>query len=64
MFVATRHGRFTMSRLLHTILEKVVEDVNDVGPDLSRKRVTIGGPFVRDKLVAIIQCEHLSKFIL
>ena len=53
-----------MSRLLHTILEKVVEDVNDVGPDLSRKRVTIDGPFVRDKLGTINQREDLSKFIL
>ena len=52
------------ARRLHTILEKVVEDVSYDGPDLPRKRVTIDGPFVRDKLGAIIQREDLSKFIL
>jgi ATP-dependent protease HslVU (ClpYQ) ATPase subunit len=31
---------------------------------LPRKRVTINGPFVRDKLNAIIEREDLSKFIL
>lgn len=52
------------ARRLHTILEKVVEEVSYEGPDLPRKRVTIDGPFVRDKLGAIIQREDLSKFIL
>ena len=52
------------ARRLHTILEKVVEDVSYDGPDLPRKRVTIDGSFVRDKLGAIIQREDLSKFIL
>jgi ATP-dependent HslUV protease ATP-binding subunit HslU len=52
------------ARRLHTILEKVVEDVSYEGPDLPRKRVTIDGSFVRDKLGAILQREDLSKFIL
>jgi ATP-dependent HslUV protease ATP-binding subunit HslU len=52
------------ARRLHTILEKVVEEVSYDGPDLSRKRVTIDGTFVRDKLNAIIEREDLSKFIL
>jgi ATP-dependent HslUV protease ATP-binding subunit HslU len=49
---------------LHTILEKVVEEVSYDGPDLAQKHVIIDGPFVRDKLGAIIQREDLSKFIL
>jgi ATP-dependent HslUV protease ATP-binding subunit HslU len=52
------------ARRLHTILEKVVEEVSYDGPDLPRKRVTIDGAFVRDKLNAIIEREDLSKFIL
>jgi ATP-dependent HslUV protease ATP-binding subunit HslU len=52
------------ARRLHTILEKVVEEVSYEGPDLSDKRVTIDGKFVRDKLGPIMQREDLSKFIL
>jgi ATP-dependent HslUV protease ATP-binding subunit HslU len=52
------------ARRLHTILEKVVEEVSYEGPDLTNKRVVIDGKFVRDKLGAIIQREDLSKFIL
>jgi ATP-dependent HslUV protease ATP-binding subunit HslU len=52
------------ARRLHTILEKVVEEVSFEGPDLQNKRVMINGDFVREKLGAIIQREDLSKFIL
>jgi len=52
------------ARRLHTILEKVVEEVSYEGPDLAQKRVTIDGKFVRDKLGEILQREDLSKFIL
>jgi len=52
------------ARRLHTILEKVVEEISFDGPDLPRKRVVIDGPFVRDKLGPIIEREDLSKFIL
>jgi ATP-dependent HslUV protease ATP-binding subunit HslU len=52
------------ARRLHTILEKVVEDVSYDGPDLPKKRVAIDGAFVRDKLGAIIEREYLGKFIL
>lgn len=52
------------ARRLHTILEKVVEEVSYDGPDLQNKHVVIDGDFVRNKLGAIIQREDLSKFIL
>jgi ATP-dependent HslUV protease ATP-binding subunit HslU len=52
------------ARRLHTILEKVVEEVSYEGPDLQNKHVVIDGEFVRSKLGAIIQREDLSKFIL
>ena len=52
------------ARRLHTILEKVVEEVSFQGPDLAGQRVVIDAAFVRDKLGAIIQREDLSKFIL
>ncbi len=52
------------ARRLHTILERVVEEVSFEGPDLPEKHVVIDGKYVRDKLGAIMQREDLSKFIL
>ena len=52
------------ARRLHTILERVVEDVSFEGPDLADKYVVIDGKYVRGRLSEILQTEDLSKFIL
>jgi ATP-dependent HslUV protease ATP-binding subunit HslU len=52
------------ARRLHTILERVVEDVSFEGPDLPDKHVVIDGKYVRGRLTEILQTEDLSKFIL
>ncbi len=52
------------ARRLHTILERVVENVSFDGPDLSDKRVVIDGRYVRDRLADVLEKEDLSKFIL
>jgi ATP-dependent HslUV protease ATP-binding subunit HslU len=52
------------ARRLHTILERVVEDVSFDGPDLPDKRVVINGDYVRGRLANILEKEDLSKFIL
>ena len=52
------------ARRLHTILERVVEDVCYDGPDLPQKRVVIDAAYVRGRLDAILQKEDLTKFIL
>ncbi len=52
------------ARRLHTILERVVEDVSFHGPDLAEKRVVIDGKLVHEKIGAITQKEDLSKYIL
>jgi ATP-dependent HslUV protease ATP-binding subunit HslU len=52
------------ARRLHTILERVVEDVSFDGPDLENKHVVINGAIVREKIGAITQKEDLSKYIL
>ncbi len=52
------------ARRLHTILERVVEDVSFEGPDLAEKRVVIDGAVVREKIGAITKREDLSKYIL
>jgi ATP-dependent HslUV protease ATP-binding subunit HslU len=52
------------ARRLHTILERVIEDISYEGPDLEPKRVAIDANYVRTKIGAILQKEDLSKFIL
>src|SRR6266705_946659 len=50
------------ARRLHTILERVVEDVSFDGPDLPDKHVKIDGRYVRVRLTEILKREDLSKF--
>jgi ATP-dependent HslUV protease ATP-binding subunit HslU len=52
------------ARRLHTILERVVEEISYEGPDLANKRVTIDAAYVRGRLSEIMEKEDLSKFIL
>jgi len=52
------------ARRLHTILERVVEDVSFEGPDLANKTVTITGAWVREKIGPIAKNDDLSKYIL
>ena len=65
--IACEVNRITQNigaRRLHTILERVVEDVSFQAPDLASKRVTIDGDYVRGRLMEILEKEDLSKFIL
>jgi ATP-dependent HslUV protease ATP-binding subunit HslU len=63
-FEVNRTAQNIGARRLHTILERVVEEVSFDGPDLADKRVTIDGHYVRDRLTSILEKEDLSKFIL
>jgi ATP-dependent HslUV protease ATP-binding subunit HslU len=63
-FEVNRTAQNIGARRLHTVLERVVEEVSFEGPDLRDKRVRIDGPYVRDRLGVILQREDLSKYIL
>jgi ATP-dependent HslUV protease ATP-binding subunit HslU len=63
-FEVNRMNQNIGARRLHTVIEKVVEEISFDGPDLPDKRVVIDGKFVREKLGAIAQREDLSRFIL
>jgi ATP-dependent HslUV protease ATP-binding subunit HslU len=63
-FEVNRQQQNIGARRLHTILERVVEDISFEGPDLPDKRVVIDGAYVRQRLDQIVQKEDLSKFIL
>jgi len=63
-FELNRSSQNIGARRLHTILERVMEDVSFEGPDLEPKTVVIDGKLVRDKIGAITAKEDLSKYIL
>ncbi|MBM4038266.1 MAG: ATP-dependent protease ATPase subunit HslU [Planctomycetes bacterium] len=52
------------ARRLHTVLEKLVEDISFDAPDLPQRSVTLDAAAVRDKLKAIVADEDLSRYIL
>jgi ATP-dependent HslUV protease ATP-binding subunit HslU len=52
------------ARRLHTVLEKVLEEVSFGAPDFTAKTVRIDAAYVRDKLDRVLKDEDLSRYIL
>jgi ATP-dependent HslUV protease ATP-binding subunit HslU len=52
------------ARRLHTILERVVEEICFEAPEVAEKRLRITGEQVRSRLGSILQKEDLTRFIL
>ncbi|MDD2421009.1 MAG: ATP-dependent protease ATPase subunit HslU [Heliobacteriaceae bacterium] len=52
------------ARRLHTILEKVLEDISFYAPNLQEKQVVIDRGYVDSRLAAILEEEDLSRYIL
>jgi len=52
------------ARRLHTVMEKLVENVSFDAPDMNGAEVVIDAKYVQDKLQAIAKDEDLSRYIL
>jgi ATP-dependent HslUV protease ATP-binding subunit HslU len=52
------------ARRLHTILEKLLEDISFEAPEKSGEKLSIDKIYVRDRLADIIKDEDLSRYIL
>jgi ATP-dependent HslUV protease ATP-binding subunit HslU len=52
------------ARRLHTILEKLLEEVSFEGPDLKKKTVKVDAVYVRKQLAEIVKDQDLSRYIL
>jgi ATP-dependent HslUV protease ATP-binding subunit HslU len=52
------------ARRLHTILEKILEDISFQAPTMGAKTFTVTADYVRKQLTEIIGDEDLSRFIL
>jgi ATP-dependent HslUV protease ATP-binding subunit HslU len=52
------------ARRLHTVMEKLLDEISFEGPDLQNKVVTIDEAYVTKMLADIVKNEDLSRYIL
>jgi ATP-dependent HslUV protease ATP-binding subunit HslU len=52
------------ARRLHTIMEKLLDEISFEGPDLKKKVVRIDAPYVQKQLMDIVKNQDLSRYIL
>jgi ATP-dependent HslUV protease ATP-binding subunit HslU len=52
------------ARRLHSVVEKVLEDISFDAPDITKKTFTVTEDYVRNKLKDILASEDLKRYIL
>jgi ATP-dependent HslUV protease ATP-binding subunit HslU len=52
------------ARRLHTVMERLLDEISFEGPDLAEKSITIDADYVRRMLADIVKNEDLSRYIL
>jgi ATP-dependent HslUV protease ATP-binding subunit HslU len=52
------------ARRLHTVMERLLDEISFEGPDLRDKMITIDAAYVERMLAAIVKNEDLSRYIL
>jgi ATP-dependent HslUV protease ATP-binding subunit HslU len=52
------------ARRLHTVMEKLLEEISFSAPDLKERQITITADYVRERLANLIADEDLSRYIL
>jgi ATP-dependent HslUV protease ATP-binding subunit HslU len=52
------------ARRLHTIMEKLLEEISFEGPDLKKKNIKIDAAYVKKQLAEIVKDQDLSRYIL
>ncbi len=52
------------ARRLHTVMEKILDEISFEGPDLKNKRVRIDAAHVQKQLADIVKNQDLSRYIL
>ena len=52
------------ARRLHTIVEKVLEEISFQAPDLAPAKIPINAKYVRERLKGVLEDENLKKYIL
>jgi ATP-dependent HslUV protease ATP-binding subunit HslU len=52
------------ARRLHTILERLLDEISFTAPEMRGKEIVIDAQYVRDRLTPILKNEDLSRYIL
>ncbi|MEK7379230.1 MAG: HslU--HslV peptidase ATPase subunit, partial [Candidatus Binatota bacterium] len=52
------------ARRLHTVMERLLDEISFNAPEMQGKEVVIDAQYVRDRLTPILQDEDLSRYIL
>ena len=52
------------ARRLHTILEKVLEEISFDAPDMKKRSIKIDGAYVQKQLADVVKDQDLSRYIL
>jgi ATP-dependent HslUV protease ATP-binding subunit HslU len=52
------------ARRLHTVMERLLDEVSFDAPDRGGSRVVVDAPFVRTRLEPLVRDEDLSRYIL
>ncbi len=52
------------ARRLHTIMERVLDEISFGAPDMKEKQITVDGDYVRRMLSDIVKDQDLSRYIL
>jgi ATP-dependent HslUV protease ATP-binding subunit HslU len=52
------------ARRLHTIMEKLLEEISFEGPDMKKKTFRVDATYVRKQLAEIVKDQDLSRYIL
>ncbi|MFO0891058.1 MAG: ATP-dependent protease ATPase subunit HslU [Isosphaeraceae bacterium] len=63
-FQVNRSTQNIGARRLHTILERVLEEISFDAPDRAEKQIVVDGALVRERLEALSKDEDLSRYIL
>jgi ATP-dependent HslUV protease ATP-binding subunit HslU len=52
------------ARRLHTIMEKLLDEISFEGPDMKKKTIRIDAAYVQKMLADIVKDQDLSRYIL
>ncbi len=52
------------ARRLHTVMERLLEDISFNAPDMEGQRIIVDSKFVKAKLEGVVEDEELSRYIL
>jgi len=63
-FEVNQHTDNIGARRLHTIMEKLLEDLSFEAPEISLEKIVINAQYVNEKLEEIVKDKDLSRFIL